>query len=116
MGKKVLVVDDVSYIRFLIRKYFDKIGGFDVTDIELGNDAMQSLRTNKYDLLLLDLNLPDMDGRQIMDEMKKEKINVPIIIISATSNTLSSDYEVLACLSKPIDFKTLEAEISKVFP
>jgi FixJ family two-component response regulator len=66
---------------------------------------------NTDDILLLDLQMPDIDGHDLLDYLEKRKIFMPVIIITAhdqpASRAKSESYGVLAYLSKPVDSEIL---------
>lgn len=73
MIKRVLIVDDSSTARSIIRRTLE-ISGMDEIEIgeaANGNEAMEILKTNKYDLVFTDLNMPDMNGEQLLKRIKK---------------------------------------------
>lgn len=81
MGIHVLVVDDEKEIADLIELYLSN-ENFEVHKFYLGKDAIDSLKTVKYDLAILDVMLPDVDGFQICKQIRMEH-NFPIIMLTA---------------------------------
>ena len=79
--KKVLIIEDQKSIAELERDYLE-IDGFQVDIKNNGKDGLNSALQNEYDIILLDLMLPDMDGFDICRKIRKVK-NIPILIISA---------------------------------
>lgn len=78
---KLLIVDDEEKIRKLIGKYaaFD---GYDVAEAENGMQAVEMVRQNAYDLIILDVMMPELDGFSAAREIRKTS-EVPIIFLSA---------------------------------
>ena len=78
---KILVVDDEEKIRLIIKKYaeYEK---FKVDEAEDGIEALEMIKTVDYDLVVLDVMMPDMDGFVTCKEIRKIK-QVPIIMLSA---------------------------------
>ena len=68
----ILIVEDEHYLRDLYRDIF-KQDGFEVDTAKDGNEAYDKMSHNKYDLILLDIILPGMDGMQVLDKLAKEK-------------------------------------------
>lgn len=68
----LLIVEDEHYLRELYVDIF-KQDGFEVDSAEDGNEAYDKMNHNKYDLILLDIILPGMDGMQVLDKLVKEK-------------------------------------------
>lgn len=78
---KLLVVDDESKIREVIREYAE-FNGYEVTEAEDGMSAVGLCKLNKYDLVILDIMMPKLDGFTACKEIKKIS-DVPIIMLSA---------------------------------
>ena len=78
---KILVVDDEEKIRLIIRKYaeYEK---FKVDEAKDGFEALEMIKAVDYDLVILDIMMPEMDGFEVCKEIKKLK-PVPIIMLSA---------------------------------
>ena len=78
---KILIVDDEDKIRDIIKKYaaFD---GYEVEEAAGGLEAVSKCREKDYDLIILDIMMPDLDGFSVCRELRK-KSNVPVIMLSA---------------------------------
>ncbi len=78
---KILIVDDEDKIRDIIKKYaaFD---GYEVEEAAGGLEAVSKCREKDYDLIILDIMMPDLDGFSVCREIRK-KSNVPVIMLSA---------------------------------
>lgn len=90
MDVKILVVDDSPIMRKVIERACN-ICGYDSTSIfeaSNGKEGLEVLEEHGIDLLLVDINMPIMDGIQMLEEVKKssQNKNIPILIISAESN------------------------------
>jgi two-component system alkaline phosphatase synthesis response regulator PhoP len=81
MTQKILVVDDEPEIVKLVRAYLERAGFAVVTAYE-GNQALAIFRHDKPNLVVLDLNLPGMDGLDVCRALRRES-NVPIIMLTA---------------------------------
>jgi DNA-binding response OmpR family regulator len=79
--KRILIIEDQQSIAELERDYLE-IDGFQVDIKSNGKEGLSQALEHDYDLILLDLMLPDMDGFDICKKIRKEK-NIPILIISA---------------------------------
>lgn len=79
--KKVLVVDDEERIRRLIQMYLER-EEFEVEEAENGTQALEMALENDYDVILLDIMMPEMDGIEVCTELRKEK-TTPIIMLTA---------------------------------
>lgn len=80
--KKILMIEDDEFIRELYERQL-KLAGYSVETTASGKDGLELLENNIYDLLMLDLNIPDLSGFQILEDLKKKpKEGMNIIILS----------------------------------
>jgi len=79
--KKILIIEDDISIAELERDYLE-INGFEVIIEHSGDKGLQNARQNQYDLIILDLMLPKIDGFEICRQIRSEK-NTPILMVSA---------------------------------
>ncbi|MFN4149954.1 MAG: response regulator, partial [Candidatus Sericytochromatia bacterium] len=96
---KVLLVEDNDVNIMLTTKFFDK-WKLNYQVAENGLIALDKFRTNKFDLILMDLQMPEMDGFTATQEIRKENINIPIIAL--TANSMSEERE--KCLSSGFNY------------
>lgn len=80
--KKVLVVDDTQNIRMLLTECLE-IEGYKVESAGDGVSALKLLKGNKYDLVFLDIKLPEMSGTEVLRDMRAAGIDIPVIIMTA---------------------------------
>jgi CheY-like chemotaxis protein len=110
-GINILVAED-NVVNQMIIKFFLRKQNAAVTIAENGNDAVAKLRDGNFDLVLMDLQMPGMDGyattRYIREEMKSD---IPIIALTADMFVAEThkcmDVGMNACLSKPYEPKDL---------
>ncbi len=78
---KILIVDDEDKIRDIIKKYaaFD---GYEVEEAAGGLEAVSKCREKEFDIIILDIMMPDLDGFSVCREIRK-KSNIPVIMLSA---------------------------------
>ena len=86
MAYNVLVVDDSQPMRAVIKKTV-KASGFDVGqffDASNGNEALDVFKKEWIDLVLTDYNMPDMNGLELIEEMKRDDVlkSIPVVVIS----------------------------------
>ncbi len=114
--QKILIVDDDENICELLRLYLEK-DGFSTTVVNDGESAISAVQKSNFDLILLDIMLPRLDGWQVCREIRKSS-NVPIIMLTAKGETFdkilglelgADDY-----VSKPFDTKEVIARIKAV--
>ena len=80
--QRILVIDDEPSIRELLKDFFTG-RGFEVVTSQDGEAALNLLKENKFDLLLLDLMMPGMNGMDVLREIASENLTVPSIMITA---------------------------------
>jgi len=92
MAKKILIIEDEELLHNLLKKKLIA-EGYDVSVSEDGQKGMDSMRGNIPDLVLLDIVMPNKNGFEVMEEMKKDKSlkNVPVIIISNSGQPVEID-------------------------
>lgn len=78
---KILIVDDEQKIREVIREY-SEFNGYEVEEAADGMEAVNLCRLNDYDLIIMDIMMPKLDGYSACKEIKKTK-NIPVIMLSA---------------------------------
>lgn len=113
---KILIVDDEEMIREVIKEYSEDVG-YQTDEAEDGKIALEKINKNTYDLLILDIMMPEMDGFTVLKNIPKEKM-IPTIVLSARGeeydklngfNLGIDDY-----LTKPFSPKELIARIKAV--
>ena len=82
--KQMLIIDDEVKIREMYRQIFYSIG-YDVVTAGNADDALNSLVRNKFDVVLLDINMPKVDGSILFEEMKVSHKNVKVVVSSVYS-------------------------------
>lgn len=79
--KKILIVDDEEMIREVLREYAD-FEGYEAYEASNGREAVQLCKDNDYDIILMDIMMPKLDGYSAVKEIKKSK-DIPVIMLSA---------------------------------
>lgn len=83
--RRILTVDDSSFIRVLVRNVLSKQGG-QVDEASDGHSALARFAENTYDLVLLDLMLPDLDGIQVLEQMRQTNDECVITMLSGAGD------------------------------
>lgn len=79
---KLLIVDDEESIRMLFREELED-EGYLTDEASNGVEALEKLRNNRFDLVILDIKMPVMDGIQALNEIRKINKDLPVILCSA---------------------------------
>lgn len=79
--ERILVVDDEEKIRAIIRKY-GEFEGYEIFEAQDGMEAIEICKKNDFDIIILDVMMPELDGFSACREIKKEK-DIPVIMLSA---------------------------------
>ncbi|MBI3594373.1 MAG: response regulator [Nitrospirae bacterium] len=84
MGKKVLVVEDSSTMRSLIVTTVEDILGFEAVEVKNGIEALKALPTQSFDLIITDINMPNINGLEVVKFVKENPRYkaIPMIIVS----------------------------------
>ena len=113
---KILVVDDEAKIREVIREY-SEFEGFEVTEAEDGMSAVGLVKLNNYDIIIMDIMMPKLDGFSACKEIKKIK-DIPVIMLSARGEEFDKLYGfelgIDDYMVKPFSPKELMARVNAV--
>jgi DNA-binding NtrC family response regulator len=90
MVNRILVVDDEDHIRKLYKDYFTR-EGYEVVTTSGGEEALQAASERQFDLVVLDIELEDASGLQVLKQFKEKHPNLPVILNSAYA-TYKSDF------------------------
>lgn len=117
MPKKILIVEDEANIRELLRLYLER-EGYTVLEAENGVEGIKKWKSDKPDMLLLDVMMPVMDGWAVCREIRAES-DVPIIMLTAKGETADrvSGLEMGAddYIVKPLEMPEVIARVRAVF-
>ena len=111
---KLLIVEDELQLQKALAKGFRKLG-YTADAADDGEQALDLYFSNQYNLVILDLNLPKIDGLDVLREIRNENKEMPVLILSARNevndringlDTGANDY-----LVKPFHFGELEARV-----
>ncbi len=111
---RVLIAEDDLAISATLKKRLE-YNDYEVTTTENGIDALNELAINEYDILISDIMMPQMDGLELLQNIRKKKIDIPVLFLTAKDNPNdivkgldlgADDYMV-----KPFEFSELLARI-----
>lgn len=117
MSQKILIVDDEKPIVTLLKYNLEK-AGFSTDEVYDGVEAVRKAEMNDYDLIVLDLMLPEMDGIEVCKHLRSNKIDTPILMLTAKDEEFdkvlglelgADDY-----LTKPFSPKEVIARIKAI--
>lgn len=117
-GKKILYVEDNADNRMLIRRVLIA-EGYEVTEAISAQDALAKIQSLSPDLILMDINMPDMDGYALTAKIRKTPGFDHVPIIAVTANVMRGDREKsleAGCdgyIQKPIDIDLLSQQIER---
>ncbi|HEX9650170.1 MAG TPA: response regulator [Cyclobacteriaceae bacterium] len=113
MEKRILVVDDSSVMQNLVKKIFAQLD-YEVVSAKNGNEALEKLKKQDFNVILMDINMPVMDGMECTKQIRKlknKKGQLPIIAITGNSKNYAWDDFKKAGMSKylqkPLNFDEL---------
>ncbi|MCK4707261.1 MAG: response regulator, partial [Gammaproteobacteria bacterium] len=113
----VLVVDDTKVIRSAIREILE-LGNIQVTEACNGKDALEIVYDNLPDLVLLEVDMPEMDGISVLKALRNSysKLQLPIVLVTSRGSSSeivqALDFGANDYITKPIDFDVLWARLS----
>ena len=117
-GAKILLVDDTRLNRELAKEFLER-KGYQVLEAVCGKEGIEKARQNKPDILLLDIELPDMNGLEVIKVIKKDPEINPIPVVAFTGYNQHEEQEnFLAAgfagfISKPFDIQTFPQMVAK---
>ncbi len=113
--RKILIVDDDELLREMLGEQFSLHDEFDVQAVENATQGIKALKEGHYDLVLLDVDMPDMDGREACKIMRRNGYSGPIIMLtgedSESATILGLDAGANDYVTKPFRFAVLLARI-----
>jgi hypothetical protein len=120
MAKKVLIAEDSSVIQNIARKVLE-FQNFEIAAAKNGKQVLSSLSAEHFDIILMDINMPVMDGMECTREIRAladpSKANIPIIAITGNAKNYSAeDFKAAGIneyMPKPIDFDSLVELVKK---
>ncbi|AXX92795.1 DNA-binding response regulator [Malaciobacter molluscorum LMG 25693] len=114
--KLLLLEDDYDY-KISIKEYLESLD-YEIDDFDNGEDALHAIYDNNYQLLILDIRVPKINGYELVKMIREDNINIPVIYITSLTdiNNLSLGYE-LGCndyIKKPFSPKELKYRIEQL--
>src|SRR5258708_4256760 len=85
-GKKILLVDDDQALRTVLAEQLDLYDGFTTIQVGTAAEGLEKAKLTHYDAVLLDIGLPDMDGRELCKLMRRQGVRAPVIMLTAADS------------------------------
>ena len=118
---KILVVDDAPMIRRILKNLLKEMGFTNVDEAEDGMVALQKLRSQKYDFVITDWNMPNLTGIELVQEIRKDPNlkHLPIMMVTAEAKKeniiLALKSGVNNYIVKPFTPENVKAKIEAIF-
>ncbi len=117
--KKILVVDDEAPLREILQRGLMQMGGYSVEVAQDGQEAIEKMEKEIFDLILTDLMMPEMDGMELLKIIKGTRPEIPVIMMTAYGS-IDTAVEAMKIgandyITKPVDLQDLLLRISKVY-
>ena len=113
---KVLIVDDEKWVREVFRDFCQLTDAFDIELANTGAEAIEKVKVSKYDLITMDLIMPEMSGIEVLTIIKEMSPGVPIVVITgnATEKLVHQAGIQGACrvMYKPVMLEDFVAELT----
>ncbi|MCC6025695.1 MAG: chemotaxis response regulator CheY [Caldimicrobium sp.] len=118
---KILIVDDFSTMRKIIRNILTQLGFKNILEADDGTTALEILKKEKVDLIISDWNMPKMSGLELLKAVRSDENlkDIPFVMVTAEAqkeNILEAiKYKVNQYIVKPFTPETLKEKLEKVF-
>ena len=118
---KFLIVDDFSTMRRIVRNLLKEIGHADSEEAEDGVVALNKLRNGTFNFVVSDINMPNMNGFQLLAEIKKDEAlkHLPVLMVTAEARkediVMAAQNGAAGYIVKPFTKATLEDKLANIF-
>jgi two-component system chemotaxis response regulator CheY len=117
---KFLIVDDFSTMRRIVRGLLKEMGCHNADEAEDGNIALQMLKTQKFDFVVSDINMPNMNGFDLLAAIKADEglKHLPVLMVTAEARkddiVRAAQMGAAGYIVKPFTKATLEEKVQKI--
>ena len=117
---KFLIVDDFSTMRRIVRNLLKELGHANADEAEDGVDALSKLKANKYDFVVSDLNMPNMNGFELLRSIRADAglKSLPVLLVTAEAKkediVTAAQIGASGYIVKPFTKATLEEKLWKI--
>jgi len=118
---KFLIVDDFSTMRRIVRNLLKEIGHSDADEAEDGAVALNKLKTGNFNFVVTDINMPNMNGFQLLSAIKADDTlkHLPVLMVTAEARkediVLAAQSGAAGYIVKPFTKATLEEKLANIF-
>jgi two-component system chemotaxis response regulator CheY len=118
---KFLIVDDFSTMRRIVRNLLKEIGHADADEAEDGAVALNKLKTGNFNFVVTDINMPNMNGFQLLSAIKADESlkHLPVLMVTAEARkediVLAAQSGAAGYIVKPFTKATLEEKLANIF-
>lgn len=113
--KKILLIDDDNDLRTSLAEQFNIYDEFVTTECATGNSGLDTLKSHKFDIAILDVGLPDIDGREVCRLARQAGVKIPVLMLTGADTDadtiLGLDSGANDYVTKPFKFPVLLARI-----
>lgn len=113
MTVSILVVDDSPMARKMLIRALPPAWDVRITQVGSGLEALAEYRAGRVDVMFLDLNMPEMDGYQVLETLRREDLNCLVIVVSGDVQEKAQErvsaMGAIAFIRKPVDAQKIEA-------
>ncbi len=117
---KILIIDDDEQFNLMLKSAL-AIKGYDVDTASNGKEAMALYQSNVYDVIITDIIMPNVDGYEVILNLRRMGMADRIIAVSGGGRTAADDYlitakhfNVAATFNKPVDLQALRAKVEEI--
>lgn len=117
MATRILVVDDSAMARKMLIKSLPASWDVEIQQASNGVEALAAYRASEFDVMFLDLTMPDMDGFQVLEALRREELNCLVIVVSADVQAAARErvrqLGAIAFVPKPIDAEKIRTVLKE---
>ena len=117
---KFLIVDDFSTMRRIVRNLLKEMGYSNADEAEDGVNALQKLRNMQFDFVVTDINMPNMNGFELLSQIRADETlrKLPVLMVTAEARkediVLAAQSGASGYIVKPFTKATLEEKVNKI--
>lgn len=121
LSMKVLIVDDFSTMRRILKNILKQIGFTDITEADDGTSALEALQKSRFDLVISDWNMPKMTGIELLKQIRSngDLKDIPVLMVTAEAQKQNVIEAVKAGVSnyvvKPFTAEAITEKLEKIF-